>query len=403
RVAETRDAQAALARQYGIGGFCYYYYWFNGRGILRHPLDEMMASGRPDFPFMLCWANEPWSRNWDGSNKEGLLPQDYNPGWARSLARDIAPVLADARYIRVDGRPMFLIYRVMHIPNRVDALDELRDELRRLKVGEVHLSGGLVGFADDNDAPENPISCGLDSWYEFPPHRVPAAEITSKVQELEPGFTGRIYSYRSAMEHSLATVEPADGTRRYRAVMAGWDNTPRRPSNGHAFRGATPALLRGWLRAMVCAEAERTGDGERIVFVNAWNEWAEGTYLEPDRDFGRGWLEAVASAVGDPILPAEAGNIAPAIQADESGTFRCNAVPDAEWLDIVVAQARGRAPTGVSLPAFPAADWQRQFTGSSNAHTMREAFSFYQLLKEQTAKRNMPLAARSRVLDFGCG
>jgi lipopolysaccharide biosynthesis protein/SAM-dependent methyltransferase len=400
RVAETRDAQADLARQYGIDGFCYYYYWFNGRGILRQPLDDMVASGRPDFPFMLCWANEPWSRNWDGSNREVLLPQDYAPGWSRTLARDIAPLLTDPRYIRIDGRPMLAIYRVMHIPDRVDALNELRDELRCLRIGDIHLSGGLVGFQDDDEPPEDPSSCGLDSWYEFPPHRLPAARITETMQEVESGFTGAVYSYRNAIENSLAGVRLAGHARRYRAVMAGWDNTPRRPSSGHAFHGATPALLRRWLRAVVSDETRHTGDSERVVFVNAWNEWAEGTYLEPDREFGRGWLEAVASAIGGPVVP---NNIAMS-GAGEGLPSRYNGLSEAQWLDVIIAQAEGHTPAGVSLlPAFPAAEWQQQFTGSSNAHAMREAFKFYTLMKEQAAKRGMHLGARSQVLDFGCG
>ncbi|HDZ74551.1 MAG TPA: hypothetical protein ENH55_17655 [Aurantimonas coralicida] len=298
RLAEARQAQADLASRYGLHGFCYYYYWFDGEGVLRLPLDEMLKSGKPELPFMLCWANEPWSRNWDGGNRELLMPQNYEPGWAKRFARDIAPLMQDERYIRVDGRPMLMIYRVMHIPDRRAAIGELRTELRHLGIGEIHISAGWVGFVGDEEPPTNAALAGIDSWSEFPPHRLPAAEISGEVRDLEPAFAGKVYSYRSAVEYALSEMRQGIGRDRHRAVMMGWDNTARRLLNAHAFHGATPALFRRWLRAIVLEQAAIRDSGDRLIFVNAWNEWAEGTYLEPDRDFGHGWLSAVASANG---------------------------------------------------------------------------------------------------------
>jgi lipopolysaccharide biosynthesis protein len=298
RLKEVREAQAELARAHGISGFCYYYYWFNGRGILRLPLEEMIATGRPDFPFLLCWANEPWSRNWDGGSREVLLPQDYADGWPETFARDIAPILADRRYVRLDGRPVLLVYRVMHIPEALVAFARLRAELRRLGVGEIHLGGGWVGFADDRELPGDPTELGLDAFFEFPPHRIVADEITGQLEDRAPDFSGHVYSYDSAITHSLG-----DGAaqNRHRAVMLGWDNTARVMQRAHVFHGATPAKFRRWLRGLLRAERTRPGPPERLVFINAWNEWAEGASLEPDQAFGLGWLEAVVSAAAEPL------------------------------------------------------------------------------------------------------
>lgn len=298
RLSATREAQAALARQYGVNGFCYYYYWFNGQRLLNTPLDAVLASGAPDFPFMICWANEPWSRNWDGGDREMLMPQDYTPGWARAFARDIAPLLKDPRYVRVDERPMVQIYRIMHIPERMEALREMRDELRQLGVGEVRISAGRVGFAGDEPLPDDAHLVGADSWFEFPPHLLQAKEITAQVADLDPTFNGMVRSYRSAINIALDSLNAPSRLHTHPTVMVGWDNTARNMEKSHAFHGATPALLRRWLRDLIRAETSRHGGGERVIFVNAWNEWAEGTYLEPDRDYGHGWLEAVASAVG---------------------------------------------------------------------------------------------------------
>jgi lipopolysaccharide biosynthesis protein len=302
RLPEARQEQAAMAAQYGVDAFCYYYYWFdNGRGALRRPLDDMLASGKPDFPFLICWANEPWTRNWDGGNREVLLPQTYREDWPIAFARDIAPVLRDPRYFRRNGIPVLLIYRVMHIPHRDIAFAQLREELRRNGVGEIHLAGGWLALGDDERVPADPYQLGLDAYFEFPPHGIELTNITDQIKGITPEFSGAIYNYDSAINSSLALTPDADT--RHRAVMLGWDNTARQMLKAQIVHGATPAKLRRWLRELLRLERARTGN--RLVFINAWNEWAEGSTLEPDRDFGHGWLEAVASARSEPILPRE--------------------------------------------------------------------------------------------------
>jgi len=291
RLPEVRDAQAKLARQYGVGAFCYYYYWFNGRRILERPLEEVLRSGKPDFPFMLCWANEPWTRNWDGLDSEILLPQTYEAGWATRFACDVAKLMLDQRYFRFNGVPVLLIYRVAHIPEVKKAMHEIRTALSEYGIPKVHLAATWVQFPGDAKLPENPGEWGLDAYFEFPPLMVRMEPLRTL-----PDFAATLLDYNSIVTAALARLdEPVIG-RRHRGVMAGWDNTARRRTHANVFHGATPTNFRRWMRGVITHESRQPG--ERLVFINAWNEWAEGTYLEPDRDFGHGWLEAVASAAG---------------------------------------------------------------------------------------------------------
>jgi len=301
RVAEVRDAQARLAAQYGVTAFCYYYYWFNGRKILSRPLDEVLASGQPDFPFMLCWANEPWTRNWDGQADEILLPQTYEPGWEADFVTDIAPALADPRYLRLNGNPVLAIYRVMHIPNPFQAIQRIRSGLAEKGLSPVSIIAVWPSYGADPPLPQRPQDLGLDAYFEFPPCGL-AGKFPWK-DELPArslDFSGYVDDYGAIVDAVINGFADKLAAPRYRGVMTGWDNTARRGARGSwIYHGATPANFRRWLRATVLQARVEAWAPETAVFINAWNEWAEGTYLEPDRDFGRGWLEAVASATAE--------------------------------------------------------------------------------------------------------
>ena len=294
RLPEVREAQADLARRYGITAFCYYYYWFDGETLLDRPLREVLSTGAPDFPFLICWANEPWTRGWHGKDREILMPQDYAPGWPRAFAHDVAPVLKDPRYFHFLGDPLLLIYRIMSIPDPKGAVQELRAALEELGLSRVHIAASSVQFPGDELMPVDPSSLGLDSVYDFRTKTKPR-NVSQQIAKGD-GFTGNVYLYDDVVSESLRDLDrPVVGIR-HRTVVMGWDNTPRRPTTGTALYGATPANFRRWLRGVVQHEAREPGPDERLIFINAWNEWGEGTYLEPDQDFGRGWLEAVASA-----------------------------------------------------------------------------------------------------------
>ena len=299
RLAETRAAQADLARRHGVAAFSYYYYWFNGRTLLNKPIEAVLGSGEPDFPFMLCWANEPWTRNWDGLAEEILMPQDYAPGWECAFAADAAEIMRDPRYLRLNGKPMLAVYRVAHFPDTAGSIARLRAAFRDEGFPDVHLVGAWVQVGNDEALPPEPSELGLDGYFEFPPHGIASQPLEMPAADRMAGFAAHTYDYGATIDAVLDQLAIGQSGFRYRGVMMGWDNTARRGEKSFVFHGATPANFRRWLRAAVRTARTEAREAETAVFINAWNEWAEGTYLEPDRDFGTGWLEAVASATAD--------------------------------------------------------------------------------------------------------
>jgi hypothetical protein len=284
RLPEARAAQAELARQYGIHGFCYHYYWFSGRRILQRPLDDVLRTGEPDFPFCVCWANEPWSRRWDGSESEILIAQEHDLETDKRLILDLLPLFADRRYIRIDGKPLLIIYRVGLLPDPQALFAAWREIARREGLGGLHICmAETFGLRD-------PFGHGCDSAVGFPPHQLLAGQINDTVHGLASDHAGAIYSYAAAVTNEI--VAPPPQYLRFRCVMPGWDNTPRRGRAGNVFHDATPELYELWLREAIGATRRQLPPGQRLVFINAWNEWGEGAHLEPDLRFGRQYLEA---------------------------------------------------------------------------------------------------------------
>jgi lipopolysaccharide biosynthesis protein len=285
----VRAAQAELARTHGIHGFCYYYYWFNGRRLLHRPLDEVVQSGEPEFPFCVCWANENWTRRWDGGNDELLVAQTYSPENEHRLISDLLPLFRDRRYIRVHGRPLLLVYRANMLPEPRRATDTFRRVAREAGEAEPYLAMVHV----PQMAP--PGELGFDAGVEFPPHSTEVNTLTEHVEKLNPKFTGDVWDYISAARYAIARPPPPFPL--FRGVMVGWDNTPRLQDMGQAFVNAHPENYRRWLSAVIAQTRSSRPEGERIVFINAWNEWGEGCHLEPDAQFGRGFLEATRAAL----------------------------------------------------------------------------------------------------------
>ena len=289
RVPETREQQAALARAHGIHGFCYYYYWFAGKRLLERPIEEMRASGRPDFPYCFCWANENWTRRWDGADREILIAQNPSPADDEQLIRDLLAHFRDPRYIRVGGRPLFMVYRVGVLPDVRASAAIWREICRREGIGELYLCAAKTYDTGD------PAQYGFDAVVEFPPHGVRTVPVNPQVDVVNPDFKGQIVDYRRFVLDSL--VRPDLPYRVHHTVMPGWDNTARRPNLALTFVNATPEIYELWLREIVARAVERQQSDERLVFINAWNEWAEGAHLEPDRRYGRQFLLATRRAV----------------------------------------------------------------------------------------------------------
>lgn len=299
RVAETRQAQADMARQYGIEGFCYYHYWFNGRRILERPVEEILRSGQPDFPFCLCWANENWSRRWDGSEQEVLLRQEYSKQDDLDHIRVLAEYFADSRYIRVDGKPVFIVYRSELFPNIKETLNTWREEAQRLGIGELYLMR-MESFSRD----VNPHELGFDAAVEFQPnwgHMPPslfgsfARRVVRKLRIKESFYVkDAVYDYGHLTRNMMS--KPPVEYKRFPGVMPAWDNSARRKQAATIITDSTPELYEAWLRDTVQKFTPYSLE-ENFVFINAWNEWAEGNHLEPCQRWGRKYLEATARAL----------------------------------------------------------------------------------------------------------
>jgi glycosyltransferase involved in cell wall biosynthesis len=287
----TMRAQAALARGAGIGGFVHYFYWFAGRRVLEAPTEAMLADPTIDMPFCLMWANENWTRRWDGAEDEVLLRQEVREQDDAALVAEWARHFKDPRYIRVGGRPLLMIYRADSLPDARACLARWRQLFR-----EQHEEAPLWIMAQ-SFGQLDPRVHGFDAAVEFPPHkvteRIPA--INDRLRWFDPEATMRVFAYEDVVAASLA--EPTPEYRLIRTAIPGWDNDPRRQGAGLAVHGATPAAYGAWLSALIDRARAETLRGTPIVCVNAWNEWAEGAVLEPDRHWGGAFLNATARAV----------------------------------------------------------------------------------------------------------
>ena len=295
RVPETREAQAALARRHGIEGFCYYHYWFAGRRILERPFNEVLASGAPDFPFCLCWANATWTGIWYGAPKRILIEQTY-PGRADHEAhfRALLPAFADPRYIRVAGKPLFLVFDPESLPDAAATLNLWRSMATDAGLGGLHIVGMPWSWAWD------PAAHGFDASAVQPvaPGRVwvsprkPLQWLRRRLQVWRR--LPVILPYKSYAQAYMISAGRGDWW--YPCVMHGWDNTPRSGRNGGVLVGATPELFLRVLEQNIERLQDRPPE-QRLLFLKAWNEWAEGNHLEPDLKSGTGFLQAVAEAL----------------------------------------------------------------------------------------------------------
>jgi len=275
--------QVDLARRYGIYGFCFHHYWFGGRKLLQRPLETLLANPDIDISFCVNWANESWTRRWDGREKSVLIQQNHSLDDSIAFMRTLLPMFGDRRYITIDGRPLVLIYRPGIIPNIKEIVSHWRELIRAegfedpfIAMVQRHLDGDATKYL-------------MDGTVGFPPFYL-STYIAPKrdVVLLDPKFQGVVREYRDLMEASIANnqIEP----RTFPGVVPSWDNDARMPARGTCFVNSTPALYGAWLRAACAASMRNFSGDQRLVFINAWNEWAEGAYLEPDRHYGYAYL-----------------------------------------------------------------------------------------------------------------
>jgi O-antigen biosynthesis protein len=282
--------QSKLAIDYGLGGFCFYFYWFGGKTLLEMPIKNYAENDEAALPFCLCWANENWSRRWDGLDSEILISQHHSPDDDLAFISHIAVYLKNPKYIKIDGKPLLIVYRPSLLPSAIETTTRWRAWCRANGIGEIYLAYTQSFETID------PAEYGFDGAIEFPPNNSSPPNITDMVPEKAADFSGTIYDWRVFLTRSLSYQQKQ--YRLFRSVCPSWDNTARRKKKSTIFVNSNPNLYQYWLEnAIVETALNSIAEDDNIVFVNAWNEWAEGAYLEPDVTYGDAWLQATSNAV----------------------------------------------------------------------------------------------------------
>jgi lipopolysaccharide biosynthesis protein len=283
RLAETRLAQAALACRHGISAFCYYHYWMGGRRLLERPFNEVLDSGEPDFPFCLCWANESWTGVWYGKPSALIVEQTY-PGPDDHLRHMdwLAKAFHDGRYLKVDGKPLFMVFKPLSIPDLPNTLNLWRERAEKNGLPGLH----LVAVRHYNGT-WNPVAAGFDASVTIRMPPIPAG-LDRAIDRTAPWMV-----LHEAVKDFL--IEPGHpGQLDYPCVGPNWDNTPRCGTRGIVLHESRPEHFVHSLH-QARRRLEQLPAEHQLCFIKSWNEWAEGNHLEPDQRFGTAWLEAIRS------------------------------------------------------------------------------------------------------------
>lgn len=290
----ARQWQAMAAKSYGIYGFCYYHYWFHGKQLLEQPVKQILRSGEPDFPFCLSWANETWTRKWDGGDRHILIEQTYGEEeeWSQHFY-ELLDAFRDPRYIKLNGRPLFLIYRPSNIPRCQDMLSFWN---------KLACENGLEGMYFVQTLGGFPISNldGFDASVEFEPHYTFAHSGSNAFwRRIKTGDKEHlVIDYDNTWELIINRSHRRDrGQPIFPGAFVSWDNTPRLGDRGQSTIGASPQKFEWYLSRQI--KRAKTLYNSEFLFINAWNEWAEGAFLEPDQHYGFQYLEAVKNALNE--------------------------------------------------------------------------------------------------------
>lgn len=310
RVPDIMRQQVEIARDYGIRGFCFHHYWFGGQRLLEMPVRNLLLNPDIDIDFCLCWANENWSRRWDGSESDILMAQDHSPEDDIEFIDDLIPSFKDKRYIRVDGKPLLIVYRATLLPDIAATAKRWRERVREYGIDDLYL------VAAKSFDVGNPRAFGFDAGVEFPPHQAAGVKSANdRYQIINPDFNGKIFEYAD-LAARYGKLDPAEFIC-HKTVSPSWDNCARKLSNAHTFVNSTPESYARWLDEALEVTMRRP-PAERLLFINAWNEWGEGAYLEPDRRFGYSYLNATASVLSQTYQDPEGD----AFIARHNGDFR---------------------------------------------------------------------------------
>lgn len=295
---ETRKWQANIAKEYGIYGFCYYHYWFDGKLLLEKPLEQIRDSKEPDFPFCMCWANEPWTRAWDGGEKEVLMPQSYGDrgSWNRHLEY-LLPFFKDERYIKIDNKPVFVIYRSAIIKNCNEMINFWDNQCKENGLGGIYIVEEVNGHQS------MPVCSSSRAVVEFEPMFTMKADLGIRMKfyrkirsALRKVLNIKLldtYNYDFIWKRIIKREACYDDKKKFLGAFVDWDNTARRGNRAMIFKGTTYKKFENYFKLQF--EKAKKNNTE-FIFINAWNEWAEGTYLEPDKKNEYKYLEAIKNA-----------------------------------------------------------------------------------------------------------
>jgi lipopolysaccharide biosynthesis protein len=281
--------QAKLASEYGISAFCFYFYWFGGKTLLEEPLEQWLNDPSIDLSFCLCWANENWSRRWDGRTQDVLIGQSHDPADDTAFIAHVSRYFSDSRYLRVDGKPLLLVYRPGLLPDAKATAARWRAWCKAHGIGEI-----FIAYVQGFERPD-PREIGFDAAIEFPPNLATPPDLTARQRFINPTSETRVLDWRALANDYRQ--RPLPSYRLFLGVNCGWDNEPRRPGSGRTYLHASPHTYGQWLHDTVAHRLGSVSPEERLVFLNAWNEWAEGAVLEPDLRLGHAWLQATRSAL----------------------------------------------------------------------------------------------------------
>lgn len=283
--------QAALAAENGINGFAYYHYWFNGKLLLNEPLDNMLRSGKPDFPFCYIWANENWTRRWDGAEDDIIIRQEYSfDDDLKHIQFLCENVFRDPRYVTIDEKPLFLIYRTEIFPDIKKTVKIWREEVKKYGFKDIYLVR-VESFVKEII----PDSIGFDGAMEFGPDWTCTNKNPRKINNK------LIFDYPTTVFNMIFKKREH---KYFHCVFPGWDNTARKAGSleAYLFDNNSPYFFKLFIEKQLDSTIQKFNNpSEQILFINAWNEWGEGCHIEPDKKNGMEYLNICKNA--KPISP----------------------------------------------------------------------------------------------------
>lgn len=296
----TRRWQADLAKKYNIYGFCYYHYWFNGKMLLEKPLEQVIELGEPDLPFCVCWANESWTRAWDGGEKQVLIAQEYgNKNDWKEHFNYLLKLFKDKRYILIDNKPLLVIYRTSNICCCDEMIEYWNGLALQNGFNGIYFTEMLTSYQKKSYSIHSEALIEMEPMYtlnfELP--------ITYRIRrKIKRGFskllntnTLNTFDYDFVWNNIINRKRTKSDKKIFPGAFVDWDNSPRKGKNGVVFKGASPEKFEKYLAKQI-QRVNKVCNSD-FIFINAWNEWAEGTYLEPDTKNGYSYLEAVREAL----------------------------------------------------------------------------------------------------------